>query len=60
MRVYERISIQIKAVVRERERERSGGGSRGFGRREKFFSRKYKKENVEKVCGTVKGAQKSN
>ena len=56
MRVYERISIQIKAVVRER----SGGGSRGFGRREKFFSRKYKKENVEKVCGTVKGAQKSN
>lgn len=58
MRVYERISIQIKAVVRERER--SGGGSRGFGRREKFFSRKYKKENVEKVCGTVKGAQKSN
>ena len=59
MRVYERISIQIKAVVRERERG-AEGGSRGFGRREKFFSRKYKKENVEKVCGTVKGAQKSN
>lgn len=58
MRVYEKISIQIKAV--ERGRERSGGGSRGFGRREKFFSRKYKKENVEKVCGTVKEAQKSN
>ena len=50
MRVYERISIQIKAGVRERERERGAEGVVGVLGGERNFSRENTKRKMLKRC----------